>query len=33
VKVLFLPEDLEHTFIEKEAHYVFDVQLESPESI
>jgi len=27
------PEDLEHAFVEKEVHYVFDVQLHSLKSI
>jgi len=30
---MFYPEDPEHTFIEKEVYYVFDVQLQIPESI
>jgi len=28
---MFSPKDSEHTFIEKEVHYIFDVQLQFPE--
>jgi len=30
---MFPPEDSEHIFVEKEVHYVFDMQLQFPESI